>query len=86
MSDDRIQIRPVARAKARTRPVTIERTTKKYKALQAIGLLIALAFSPLIVYGFVTENLPVAGISCAAFGCGAIICLCGATLAWWHHG
>jgi hypothetical protein len=86
MSDDRIQIRPVARAKARTRPVTIERTTKKYKALQAIGLLIALAFSPLIVYGVITENIPVAGISCVAFAGGAVICLLGATLAWWYHG
>jgi hypothetical protein len=66
--------------------MVIERTAKKYKAIQALGLLIALAFSPLIVYGVITENIPVALISCAAFAGGAVICLCGATLAWWHHG
>jgi len=81
---DRIQIRPVHTR--RTTPITIERTAKKYKAIQAIGLLIAVGFSPLIVYGIIAENFAVAGISCVAFAGGAVICLFGSALAWWHHG
>lgn len=66
--------------------VVIERTAKKYKAIQLIGMGIMGLGAAGCVLGVMVDAKPlmVAGLVAACIG-GAVVGV-GGGLAWWHHG
>jgi len=66
--------------------VVIERTAKKYKAIQLIGMAVLGLGAAGCVAGllFVSKVPMVAGLVVACIG-GAVV-MVGGGLAWWHHG
>jgi len=68
------------------RPVLVERTAKRWKAVQLAGWGALVFFAAVTVGGVVAESrgVMVAGLVLAAGGVGVI--LTGSVLAWWHHG
>lgn len=71
------------------KPVLIEQTAKKYKAMRAIGILILLATAVLAIassdYFGVAEGLTTILVAVGA-GVGIIVFGVGVILSWWHHG
>jgi hypothetical protein len=73
------------------RPVTIERTSKKYNLMQLIGVLIVLAGAGLVAAIMGAVDTPggertaaiAGGIVC---GAGLLLLLVGSGLAWWNNG
>ena len=71
------------------KPVLVEQTAKKYKAIRAIGILILLGS---VVVGVLTADKYGAGegwgTALTAIGCGTgiIVFGTGVALSWWHHG
>lgn len=71
------------------KPVLIEQTAKKYKAIRAIGILILLGS---VVIGVLSADEYGAGEGwgtvLTATGCvtGIIVFGVGVVLSWWHHG
>lgn len=79
------------RAVGASNPQTIELTGKKWKALMAIGLVVAVIGVVVAVAGSL-QSLDETGPRIAYFSgmviavCGAIVALVGAVGGWWNHG
>ena len=71
------------------KPMLVEQTAKKYKAIRAVGILILLASAAI---GVMTADEFGAGegwgTALTAIGCGVGILVfgTGVVLSWWHHG
>lgn len=67
-------------------PVIIEQTSKRYKAMQAVGLLVAMP-GALLCGAAGTAELPIlAWVSGTVGAIGIVVYGSGRLLAWWHHG
>ena len=72
-------------------PQLIEKTAKKWKACQALGLSIFAVFFVIALYlpnalSLGLAHVLVGGFCLAGMGAGLFIFSCGCIAAWWHHG
>lgn len=68
------------------KPVVIEQTAKKWKAIQAAGLVVVVIAAGIYVLGMRLESQGVmlTGVGVLTIGIG--VHWTGRAIAWWHHG
>lgn len=67
-------------------PVLIEKTAKKWKAIQAAGLVIVVLAAVVGVFAMRSHSDALAISGIAIFAAGIVVYYVGDLVAWWHHG